>query len=182
MYVTSDFVTRTENMSRRHNISPSLASRTLKFLTKHNTTAVPQQLNSPDLAPCGIVPVPKVEILTENRRFHKVEEIEEISMQVIRHDRKHVSEIEKKIRRGVSRAEGNGVRATGLIMFRVSYILEKSSVSLSSVLVYITLCCSTLYYRMAVGGAVVCERWLNVTASGCMSVVPAVRRPGTRGS
>jgi len=33
-------------------------------------------------------------------------------------------------------------------------ILEKSSVSLFTALVYITLCCSTLYYRIAVGGAV----------------------------
>ena len=49
-----------------HDNAPAHASLlSLEFLTKHETTLVPQPPYSPDLPPCGIFLVPEVGILTK---------------------------------------------------------------------------------------------------------------------
>jgi transposase len=52
-----------------------------KFLAKHETTLVPQQPYSPDLAPVGFLFLfPKLNSTLKGSRFQTTEEIEEISL------------------------------------------------------------------------------------------------------
>jgi len=55
-----------------------------EFMTKHETTVVPQPPYSPDLAPAEFFLFPKLKSSLKGRRFQKVEEIEENSMRDLR--------------------------------------------------------------------------------------------------
>jgi len=55
-----------------------------EFLTKHETTVVPQPPYSPDLAPADFSLFPKWKSSLKGRRFQTVEEIEENSIQDLR--------------------------------------------------------------------------------------------------
>jgi len=55
-----------------------------EFLTKHETTVVPQPLYSPDLAPADFFLFPKRKSSLKGRRFQTVEEIEENSIRDLR--------------------------------------------------------------------------------------------------
>ena len=55
-----------------------------EFLTKHETTVVPQPPYSPDLAPADFFLFPKLKSSLKGRRFQMVEEIEENSIRDLR--------------------------------------------------------------------------------------------------
>jgi len=73
-----------------------------EFMTKHETTVVPQPPYSPDLAPAEFFLFPKLKFSLKGRRFQKVEEIEENSMRDLRtvpqkHVPGRVPELEKTL-------------------------------------------------------------------------------------
>ena len=64
-----------------HDNAPAHASFLIReFLTKHETTVVPQPPYSPDLAPVDFFFFPKLKSSLQGRRFQTVEEIEENSI------------------------------------------------------------------------------------------------------
>ena len=64
---------------RRGQTTPGCCTMTMhrKFLTKHETTVVPQPPYSPDLAPADFFLFPQLKSLLKGRRFQTIEEIEE---------------------------------------------------------------------------------------------------------
>jgi len=61
-----------------HDSAPARASLLIReFLTKHETTVVPQPPYSPDLAPADFFLFPQLKSLLKGRRFQTIEEIEE---------------------------------------------------------------------------------------------------------
>ena len=68
-----------------HDNAPAHASLLIReFLTKHETTVVPQPPYSPDLAPTDFFLFPKLKSSLKGRRFQTVEEIEENSIRDLR--------------------------------------------------------------------------------------------------
>jgi len=68
-----------------HDNAPAHASLHIReFLTKHETTVVPQPPYSPDLAPADFFLFPKLKSSLKVRRFQTVEEKEENSMRDLR--------------------------------------------------------------------------------------------------
>jgi len=68
-----------------HDNAPDHASLFIReFLTKHETTVVPQPPYSPDLAPTEFFLFPKLKSSLKGRRFQTVEEIEENSIRDLR--------------------------------------------------------------------------------------------------
>ena len=64
-----------------HDNGPAHASLLIReFLTKHETTVVPQPPYSPDLVPADFFLFPKLKSSLKGRRFQNVEEIEENSI------------------------------------------------------------------------------------------------------
>jgi transposase len=63
-----------------HDNAPAHASLLIReFLTKHETTVVPQPPYSPDLAPADFFLFPQLKSSLKGRRFQTIEEIEENS-------------------------------------------------------------------------------------------------------
>ena len=68
-----------------HDSAPGHASLLIReFLTKHQTTVVPQPPYSPDLAPAEFFLFPKLKSSLKGRRFQTVGEIEENSIRDLR--------------------------------------------------------------------------------------------------
>jgi len=68
-----------------HDNAPADASLLIhEFLTKHETSVVPQPLYSPDLAPADFFLFPKLKSSLTGRGFQTVEEIEENSLRDLR--------------------------------------------------------------------------------------------------
>jgi len=85
--VPPDFDLETEDASCCRKICATSADASLlthEFLTKHETTAVPQPPYSPNLAPADFLLIPKWKSSLKGRRFQVVEEIEENSIQDLR--------------------------------------------------------------------------------------------------
>jgi len=77
--VPPDFDQKTEDASCCHKICATSADASLlihEFLTKHETTVVPQPPYSPSLAPADFFLFPKWKFSLKGRRFQTVEEIE----------------------------------------------------------------------------------------------------------
>jgi len=75
-----DFDRKTEDASCCRKICAASADASLlihEFLTRHETTVVPQPPYSPDLAPADFFLFPKLKSSLKGRRFQTVEEIEE---------------------------------------------------------------------------------------------------------
>ena len=89
-----------------------------EFLAKQETIVVPQPLLS-RFGPCGLFPVPKVEVHHTRSRFQTVEEIKENSLQDLRAIPQNVPgrvpELKKKVGSGVSTVEGSILKETSLI-------------------------------------------------------------------
>jgi len=68
-----------------------------EFLTKNETTVVPQASYSPDLAPAEFFLFPKLKSSLKGRRFQTVERIEKFDMGPSRHPTKHVPELERTL-------------------------------------------------------------------------------------
>ena len=88
-----------------HDNAPADASLLIhEFLTKHETSVVPQPLYSPDLAPADFFLFPKLKSSPKGRRIQTAEEIEENSMRDLCASGS-----------GVSRVEGSTLKETSLI-------------------------------------------------------------------
>ena len=82
-----DFDRKTEDASCCLKICAASADVSLlihEFLTKHETTVVPQPSYSPDLAPVDLFLFPKWKSSLKDLRFQTVEEIEENSIRDLR--------------------------------------------------------------------------------------------------
>jgi len=90
-----------------------------EFLTKHETTVVPQPPYSPDLAPAEFFLFPKLKSALKGRRFQTVEEIEEISIWDLRAIPQNTFQDAfqnwKKVGSGASRVERSTLKETILI-------------------------------------------------------------------
>ena len=105
--MTPDFDRKTEDASCCRKIcDASLLIH--KFLTKHETTVVPQPPYSPDLVPADVFLFPKWKSSLKGRRFQTVEEIEGNSIRDLRAvPQNDVPEMEKK-KRWERRIESGG--------------------------------------------------------------------------
>ena len=96
-----DFDGKTEDALCCRKICAASADASLlihKFLTKHETTVVPQPPSSPDLAPADFYFVPKVEILTKrspisDRRGDR----RKFNMEHLHHPAKHIPGMEQTL-------------------------------------------------------------------------------------
>jgi len=103
-----------------HDNAPAHASLFIhEFLTKHETTVVPQLPYSPDLAPADFFLFPKLKSSLKVRRFQTVEEIEKIQYGIFMPSRKTRSRTRsrtvKNSGNGVSGVEGSTLKETSLI-------------------------------------------------------------------
>ena len=83
----------------------------LEFLTKNETTVVPQPPHSPDLAPADFFLFPKWKSSLKGRRFQTVEEIEENSIRDLRAVPQNTFQhafhkLKKRWERGIESGEG----------------------------------------------------------------------------
>ena len=89
------------------------------FLTKHETTVVPQPPYAPDLAPADFFLFSKLKSSLKGRRFQKVEEIEENSIRDLRAISQNTNQDAfqnwNNDGSGVSRMEGSNLKETSLI-------------------------------------------------------------------
>ena len=86
-----------------------------EFLTKHETTVVPQPPYSPDLAPADFFLFSKLKSSLKGRRFQKVEEIEENSIWDLRAIPQNTFQNWKDVGSGLSRVEWSTLKETSLI-------------------------------------------------------------------
>ena len=90
-----------------------------EFLMKHETTVVPQQPCSPDLAPAESILFPKLKSSLKGRQFQTVQEREQIRYGTFTPSSKTrsrtCSRIGKNIGSGILRVEGSTLKETSLI-------------------------------------------------------------------
>jgi hypothetical protein len=116
-FMPPDFDRKTENASCCRKIcAASLLIH--EFLTKHETTVVPQPLYSPDLAPADFLLFPKWKSSLKGRRFQTVE-TKKIRYGTFAPSRKTRSRMRsrngKNVGSGVLRVDGSTLKATSLI-------------------------------------------------------------------
>jgi len=81
-----------------HDNAPAHASLLIReFLTRHDTTVVPQLPYSLALTPVDFFLFPKLESSLKGRRFQTAEAIEEKSIWDLHHPAKHVPELGKTL-------------------------------------------------------------------------------------
>ena len=114
-----------------HDNAPAHASLLIReFLTKHETTVVPQPPYSPDLAPADFFLFPQLKSSLKGHRFQTIEEIEENWTRDLRaipqNKFRTRSRTGKNVGSGVSRVEGSTLKETS----KATNLKKKSLVSL----------------------------------------------------
>ena len=110
---------KTEDASCHHKICAASADAALlihEFLTKHETTVVPQPSYSPDLAPAEFLLFPKWKSSLKGRRFQTEEEIEENSIRDLRTVLQNMFQDKfQKWKKTLGAVEGGTLKVTSLI-------------------------------------------------------------------